>query len=132
MFQVEASGTSFANLTLRHGSAGIRLAVDATDTTIERIVLSQQQPRRRSLVVMFDDEDPILTNNHRTTIRQNFVDGAALFASFGIFGDDIVIERNLLLNAEGFQVFGDGLQASFNAIAGTHVGSCLGSRAPTG
>ena len=34
---LEAAGTSFANLTFRHGAFGIQLARRLTDTTVERI-----------------------------------------------------------------------------------------------
>jgi hypothetical protein len=117
VFRVEASGTSFADLTIRHGSVGIDLALDVTDTTVERVCF-----RGNDIALLsepdFDPstDEPIFTND-RTDIRQSFVDGRAVIGGLVVAGDDAVVERNLLLNAEGMVLGGDRYQVSRNAIA---------------
>jgi hypothetical protein len=133
VFTVLADGTTFANLTLRHGAAGIRLASDVTDTTVERVCFRNNNAAVESFVVEDPDTgEPTFPENSGTTIRQNFVDGAGLFESFDIFGDDVVIERNLLLNVEGIEATGDGYAVSFNVVAGTAGDGCLEVEGPNG
>ena len=115
VFRVEASGTSFADLTIRHGQAGIGVASDVTDTTVERVCF-------RGNVAAVGDRR---RRNDRTTIRQSFVDGPAFGEGLSVTGDDAVIERNLLLNAEGIFVDGDGYEVAFNAVAVTTDSRCF-------
>ncbi len=122
VFSVAASGTSFADLTLRHGAAGIFLAEGVTDTTVERVCF-----RANDVAVTSDFESA-----SGTEIRQSFVDGPAINDSFEISGDDIVIERNLLLNVSGITVSGDGYQVLRNAVAVTTQADCIRAQGPNG
>ena len=115
VFTVEAPGTTFADLTIRHGERGIALGVDVTDTTVERVCFRNNNTAVRS------NEDA----NDRTTIRQSFIDGASRAEGFRITGDDAVMEQNLLLNTEGLEADGDGFQVSFNAASITTDDDCF-------
>jgi len=133
VFTLEASGTTFANLTIRHGEAGILLSTEVTDTTVERVCFRNNA----SAVVSIFLEDPdtferIPPNNHNTTIRHSFVDGASRVEGFEILGDDAVVEDNLLLNTEGIEVEGSGYTVSFNAVAVTNDDECFDLDGPNG
>ena len=114
---VAANGTSFADLTVRHGRIGIGLVADVTDTTIERVCFRHNDAAVRSIL---DDG-----GNHRTTLRQSFVDGASSSTSVSILGDEAVVEHNLALNANGIEVRGDDHQVSFNAAAASGFAGCF-------
>jgi hypothetical protein len=133
VFTVLADGTTFANLTLRHGAAGIRLADGITGTTVEQVCFRNNNAAVQGVVVEDPDTGELtFPDNSGTAIRQSFVDGAGLFESFDIFGDDVVIERNLLLNAIGIEATGDGYVVSFNAVAGTDSDGCIEVEGPNG
>ncbi len=133
VFTVLAGGATFANLTLRHGAAGIRLGQDVTGTTVERVCFRDNNAAVQSLVAEDPDTgEPIPPENHGTVIQQSFVDGAGRFEGFDITGDDIVIERNLLLNALGIEVVGAGHVVSFNAVASTAGEGCVDVEGPNG
>ncbi len=114
---VAANGTSFADLTVRHGRIGIGLVAGVTDTTIERVCFRHNDAAVRSIL---DDG-----GNHRTTLRQSFVDGASSSTSVSILGDEAVVEHNLALNANGIEVRGDDHQVSFNAAAASGFAGCF-------
>ena len=76
VFAVEADGTTFANLTIRHGESGIQLGEDVTETTIERVCFRNNNAAVESVSVEDPDTGDFLPHNDGTTIGQSFVDGA--------------------------------------------------------
>ena len=117
MLTVAANGTSFADLTIRHGEIGIGLVAGVTDTTIERVCFRHNDAAVRSIG---DDG-----GNDRTTLRQSFVHGASFGTSVAISGNEAVVEHNLALNANGIDVRGDDHQVSLNAAAVSSAAGCF-------
>lgn len=118
VFRVEADNTTISRLTVRHADFGVGLSAGVENTTVSEVCFRSSGHAVSSL-----DE-----GNNGTVIRSSYFKGAARTKGIDIKGSSIVVEDNLLINAEGINVSGAQSRISRNAVALTNDENCVDVR----
>ncbi|HAC79169.1 MAG TPA: hypothetical protein DCG06_02655, partial [Deltaproteobacteria bacterium] len=118
VFRVEADNTTISRLTVRHADFGVGLSAGVENTTVSEVCFRSSGHAVSSL-----DE-----GNNGTVIRSSYFKGAARTKGIDIKGSSIVVEDNLLINAEGINVSGAQSRISRNAVALTNDNECVDVR----
>ncbi len=117
-FEINASGVTIKNVTIRHADKGVEIIVGGDNATIKNVCFIDNEEG-----VDADNLSPNNVNNVKV-INCEFI-GSHPEGAIDIRGDDAYVEKNTLLNTDGIEIKGNRATVKSNTVRVTTDRECI-------